>query len=594
MNLDREREAAVRLRRTVTQNADLLIDQYMGDRYQEGVGPEIAPHENHAAEFIPNTISALSYYDPKVRVKTRRPQRFAGIAEAVKLGLDQWIKDVRFGEEMQRAALHTLFSFCPVLVGMEPVEPGSSVLRPAVRIISPGMYFRDPQCGWSNRPRFEGHYLIEDADTLLAETDSNGRPVYDADAVKAAAGKDDDWEKESVARTLEDLGIDRVERNQVVFSEIYVHETQTIYTLGLNPSDGSSGYLRPPRKAFCPPWGPYTMCGILSVPDQVYPLSLLAVSAGLVDELNSQLEMIHRMADQMKTMTFVNGANKGLVRAAKNGRHGDVHAISGYDPSQMGQMTIGAPDPKQFDYTAMLRQRLDRLSGLTQNRAGAVTGGTAREVDEVAAGDQARRRFIVQQWERSMRRVIETVAWMMVFSPAVAFDIQPEGTQGDGDMIYIGGIQQGQEDFTWSDLALDIEPYSMEYVDENEVRQTSLLMLQTFEATAPMMAQFPFVKWKPILDEFCEAFGKDDSAKYFDYQALGMMSAMGMMGQMQAVGVTPSPQQQPQGGAVGKGGGNQPRNRMSKPTPPGAGGGPPSAGSATPPPQAFQRQEARQ
>jgi len=317
-----------------------------------------------------------------------------------------------------------------------------------------------------------------------------------------------------------------------------------IYTLTDYPTDDPGGkdgeiggrYLRAPRKAFCPPTGPYWMFGMYLVPSQLYPLSPLAVTNELVDEINAHADYLARTAEESKTMHIVNASNKQLLETIKHGETGHVYPVENWE-GELQTIEIGGPSEGAFRYIQILRERLDRQSGLTQLQRGQTTGDdtTATEATIASRSGDARLSYMQNQWRGDVVECIRKAAWFMFSTSAVAFPVpipregfagSTDETEGLEDGEFVGGLtdEQKAQGFEFDDLELEIEPMSMELVDEALLQRRTLQVFQLIvKEIAPAMLQFPFLNWRKLYRDLMEAFNIRDGASYINFEMLEMM-----------------------------------------------------------------------
>jgi hypothetical protein len=546
-NLLEEVTAAIKFRKKHTDMCEPLHRQYVGDSYQAGRGAEYPVHHNHAFEFIRQWVARLAYSNPKVRVKSRRPAAARMIVLALKAGLNRWVNDVDFAARIREIVHDLALDGWGVLqLRLEPL-PGYETsdtppLRPTFERTSPKQFFMDPQATSPRAARFMGHTWLKDRADLLAATDAAGMPLYDAQALTEVSTAEL-AEGSPAMKTLRELGIERVERDQIVGMEIYVRETDTIYTMAFNQVTSEIGFLRAPRKAFAPPGGPYILCGVYLVPDQLYPLSPLIVTKNLVDEINAQEEQISSQADQAKTVTFVNAANAQLKAAATSAPHGAVIPIAAFDPSQIHTMVVAPASRDQMDYVDRLKGILTRAAGLTEQSSGISTGVTAREVEALDGREDERSAYADLCVKRSCEDVLRSAAWYMCASTSVVFPVSapsqsarpmplPDGSMimmpavPEKDQVFVGGIQPGQDANVFYDLELEIQAGSMTKQDRGvRLAQIDQAMTRTIEVSQMMMGN-PLVRWRAMMTEYYDAEGGWAAEEFLDFDLFEALQTM--------------------------------------------------------------------
>jgi len=549
-NLRTEVEAAIALRQKHITIGNELIGRYATGWYRDDWTPDMPSHENHEFEFVVNILPAVLASNPAVSVKSRRPVVQRELTEAMQHGLNRWVHDVDLRGKFEAVVYDAAFKFGVMLVTMEPV-PGHEhkevpPLRPALKRISPRMFFIDPQANGPDDARFMGHVFLRDRDDLLNAKNPDGSDKFIKSKVEQLAA---DAETADIISDvfIEDMEI-RVPRNQVVGAEIFVKEKGMIYTLGFasikDKEKRTADFIRKPRKFFGHPKnGPYVPVGFYLVPDQVYPLSPLCVTAEAVQEANAHSEQITRQASRARNILLVDGTNAGMIEAVKNYDDGTIASIPNFDRNAFAEVNLGGPDLGQIDYLERLRQRIDRRSGLTDIQRGQISGdATATEAQLAAAASSGRVRFMQQQIRRAVQRVLENAAWLMFNSESVVFPVSEEraeklvfemtdlgpqmrvhGGEPEADRTFYGGIQPGQENFNFFDLELEIDPYSMEQVDEAVLQKRMEMATATVASFAPMMLQYPFVNWPELLDDYFQALNIPDGRKYINFEALSQM-----------------------------------------------------------------------
>lgn len=544
-NLYAEVEQAQKSRDAILNITQTLIESYAGPNYREDWSPENPTPENHYWEYVVNVLPRLVYNNPRVSVKSRRPRVQRELVKAMKHGLNRWTADVDLAGTLNEVGMDMLFSYGVTLTTLEHV-PGSDQhdnrerrLRPRVMRIDPNRFFVDPEAESFAKARFMGHAFIADRKDLLAAKKANGQPKYNRKLIKEIPT--DGEVEEILMRTSGGRKFEnRVSRDQIVGYEVYVPETGMIYTLTAyqdpHSDETQSRFLRAPRKAYTPPWGPYTLFGVYLVPSQVYPLAPLAATVELVGEINAHADYLSRTAEQAKTMHFVNASNYELLQTLKHGQTGNVYPIENWE-GEFQTVEVGRPSEQAYSYIQTLRERLDRQSGLTQLQRGQTTGGdtTATEANIASQSGDVRLAYMKNQWHGDVRQVLKSAAWFMFNTAAISFPVPlPKELAGgvmsdDGeseDGMFKGGLteEERSQGFEFNDLELEIDPYSMEFesspLKQRRVLQTFNLIVGQF---APGMLQFPFLNWRELYRDVTEAMDIRDGSKYVDFEKLEML-----------------------------------------------------------------------
>ncbi len=534
-------------RKRMTAKVEELIAGYTGSFYREGVGPEIESHENHAFDLMVNTLPAMSFYNPKVYIKSRRPRVHREIAQSSKHGMNRWISDVNLSEILDEIALDMLIGYGVALVTLEPL-PGYEAddippLRPRVSRISPYRFIQDPQALSERETRYKGHRWTRDKEDLMRATRLNPRTgrkeaVFNRELLRSLT-EDTSGGLGQRDRNLFNTSQPQTQipRSQVSGYELFVPEDGMIYTMAQEAASDKFGWLRPPRKAFGPPWGPYILFGLYWVPESPWPLSPLNVSAALADELNAHLDQISEQADSARQVTIMQGGEQDAgVQTVKNARNGDVISVPGFDASMIQVITVGGPSVEQMAYADRLRARIDRKTGMPEFIRGNVAGATATENTLAQGASDKRSKFMQLRFRRKVKKLLETALWYMTESENVVFPVpitedQPDnpefaefsaGGKNEKDGLFIGGHQPGQ-DFNFFDLELEIEPMSMEYVDQSVLQRRADEVFAWLTQSSQLMVQTPWLNWPLLAEKYFESRNIPDGRRFINWAMVQRM-----------------------------------------------------------------------
>lgn len=532
-----EIRSAIGFRMKHDEFADERIASVLGSAFLDGFAPSIESHENPGFEYVQNLLSATNFYNPVWNVSSDRPSVHRQLCDALRHTMNRWTQRIDLSKQMEPGAVDAAVGFSAFVTTLVPIRMGdpTSPTRPMVTRLPRKRYFRDPQA-IDGRPAYEGHLWVKPISELAAEVGEDGMPLYDPEALSASVSRHDIDMLGGAA--FEQLGVERVDRDEIIGGELWHRDTQKVYTFACDPKGGWSRLLCPPRDYFGPKWGPYTLGGFFFMPDQVYPFPPLANVQGLANELNAHIQQVTDQADQMRTVTLYNALNTKLGAVLKRAKHGSMNPVAGFDPSQLAQVTLDAPDPKTFDYIDRLRMRVDRKAGTTVNMAGTLTGATAQEVATVNAGDDSRRRQLQRGWNRVVSQVGKTAAWYFVHAWSVqqGISLPHPAMPKSGEMVdamWYGGLEEG-EDIDFDELEISVEPLSAEFVTSGVRQAQAQAALQIVTLALPMMVQFPFVNWRDLLADTLRAFDVDDVGKWVNFAMLEMMRQVPMSGDMSA------------------------------------------------------------
>jgi hypothetical protein len=554
-NLWREAENAKSARDNHLEQFDEHRARYHGPAYsakQEEIDDwsEYYP-ENHYFEYVSLVVPRIIYDNPRVRVATRRSGSQIQVAEAMRHGLNRWVRDVNLRRLLTPVAVDMMFNWGVLLVtqeprpGMLPAEgwmPEEKVGRPgrsrsphwpqAYRI-SQERFYLDPMALNRNECRFMGHTVIRDKKDLLREARENPKSGWDVEAIKALPLM------EGVGELYKDYPEHDVERGLVAFEEIWVGEHQldskhgpsqgfhgTIFTLARSQGrkavlsdekEKRAQSIRAPRGFYGPSSGPFVLFGVYKVPDRVYPLSPLTAVSGQVDDLNAHSIAISESASSYKQLLFV--PSPKLQQEVTNGKHQFVFSSAGADKDNFFAFEVGGASPTQIEYFQLSKDRLHSVSGMDDAQRGNVSGrGTATEVAVADEAASARMDFIKEQFADSVEELLTKVAYYMYHDDRTVFPLGQEAANELGmvEPWFLGGDFEKGSGATFEDLELEIEPYSMERTTEVMQQRRMTEIMNFIMNVAPMIPQAPYVRWKEVLNKFGENMNMSNMGELID------------------------------------------------------------------------------
>jgi len=603
--------------------ADLIKD-YHGPYWREDRSQDLDPApENHALEWLALVTNKIVYDNPTVYVSSRHSGVPKEVLARMEAGINQWAEMNEFWKTLLKVWYDCAFGFGVIRTTLQPMPGYKGFMTnaglqikpqwPVAKRIPPHRFIIDYRCEEFEQARFMGHVWKRDHKDLLK------RKGFNHDAIAKIA-----W----------DVGLDKVRsstntyegpsRQEIVGYEIWVPEHTlpeargrqgyhgTIFTMGVavNGQEASKPqWIKPPRPYFGPSWGPYQMFGVYSVPGSVYPLSPLAATYEQVRELNAHSVAAAKGAAGFKEFVAYDPANPNAGMAAKHARHGEVVPIENMTEA-IQQIKLGGVQREQYEYIGTLRERRDRVTGLTDAARGNVSGvGTATEIADAAAQRDSRLSLIERMFHSATVGSINTVGWFMFNSEFVRFkmsgrsavqvrprpstlphpsqaeriatELEMEGADDPFNMKLIPFndrvelIRQqlewnpevtfpvddpgeslesmaSQNGLSYEDLQLILDPTSMKRVDQALLQKQAQDQFTLISQMSTVMAQTPWINWVGMFDEYGNSLNKRDFSSVIFPEVLAQFQQqnMGVMEQMgdegQMVGDSV-------GGAIGQG-----------------------------------------
>jgi hypothetical protein len=519
-NLLLEVEGAEEHRDKHTSVIDELQLGYRGAYYREDEIPDLPTPENHAFEFVSLTLPKLIYDNPQVAVSSRSPAIPAETALAIEYALNQWIKDEDLQEQLEMAIFDALFGYGVMLTTLDDVEDREvetdqlRKMMPKCRHLERHLYFRDPTATTVRKPRFEGHVWVRDKADVL---DMEG---IIPEAVESLSSDGE------LARLRRPNGEDSPERDEIVAYEVWVPECNdyntendpccngTIFTLAVgqvvdsdagNAKKGrKAAYIRAPRPFYGPKTGPYTLFGFYPVSGQCYPLGPIAVTAEQAEEVNVHATAVAEAAGRMKNLVFVDSTHDELANAVKMSPDGSIIGIAGLAGKAVTSTSVGGPSSEQLMMLEKLRERLDRVSGMSDAYRGNTNPDITATADNIAMeGVTARLDYLKKRAATCVGRVLWKAGWLMHNTHNVVIPLGQEAAQAFqmNQPVFLGGLNEGEEDQSFDRMAIEIEPMSMERIDERTLRATVLEVMGIIVQLAQEMPNMPWLNWQVLLDQ---------------------------------------------------------------------------------------------
>lgn len=568
-NLMAEVQSAIEATRDALCSLDSMVMQYAGRHYEKWRGhtqDEEAP-ENHYFEWISYVLPQVAYANPIFRATTKRMGETWLDAVALQHGLNRWTRENNLRDFLVEGPLLWMqFAYGVALLseeaipGARPIEGldvnGGAVMPhwPRVYDIHPRRYFEDPLAASQSQPRYRGHIWVRDKWELTRHAEANPDEGWNLEALEQLT-------KEVDERDLGRMREHDVERHEATGYTVWVPEHRledagspddgfhgTIFTLPGKPgaSAGATAgatdtnklegitWLRKPYPYWGPPTGPYYVFGIYSVPGKSKPLGPLTAVNEQIRELNRFAQAVSRANHAYKRMVFVvNGDNK-LVQLVKSGQADYVFNVSLDPDTRVEQVEVGGATEQQYTQVAFLRDRVQRVSGLSDAQRGNVTGrGTATENTIADKANDIRLAWIKEQATKATAQLAWGVGWYLWYNTKTAFPLGPEvakelglpellpvlGENGqpleDPDLPgvplvfrpepwYRGGAK-ARRPGSYDDIELTIEPYSMERADPAQMQRNAAFLMELGPTVAPIIAATPWFGWRKVFKFVGEA-----------------------------------------------------------------------------------------
>lgn len=541
-------------------SAKELANTMQGSAYrgQTGLTDPASRVDNHPFEYQSLMIPRMIYDNPRFSVKTRRMGESQVIAEAMGHALNRWVVDSDLRMVLKLLAYDCLFTWSACMVSPRPINgawtydasPPEDPHRPMVTRIPQGWFGFDPLALDYSLARFAFHRYPVDLDDLKE--------------MAKGAGDAEGWNKgelDKLSPDGEDANPDKFlsegvpDRKTIMVYEIWVPGEQldgedgpddgyhgTIHTLAGHAGGGHE--IRKPRPFYGPPWGPYVLGGIYTVPDSPFPLSPLIATKDQQDELSRRSFAANKSAENYKRLALVEGKNTKMVKAIKDANHNVVVPVENLAESDVVQVEVGGLTSQMIEQINQSRERLSLSSGMDDAIRGNVTGrGTATEHSIAESASTVRLSFIKQQFADMVRKVGKTASWYMYHDDRVMF---PFGKEELDQMIkegvttrdretgeerpldeesepwFMGGM--GNEETDYDDLELVLDVYSMDRTNEPLLQKNIMQAIELVTNIAQVAPQMPWVRWDELMAPAADAFNMPVLRDVIDMEKLAEVS----------------------------------------------------------------------
>lgn len=564
LELWQEITKAKELAKKVNESREEMIRAYVGTMYRSDWAPATtAMNDNRFDEWLRLVLPQIVFDNPKVRVTTNRSGVHPAVPMAMQAGLNWWAPQARLAQVLVDVAYDAAFTYGVVLTTHGPRPGGESwrsdrdeqamAAMPRVSRIAPDRWFcdhgtdrYDPASG---QGRYAGHIFRADKEDLLADKRFNASVVSGC----VTGSGQDNYGGEKTDR-------EEIFGYEVWIPEIKTSDDPdacgTIYCLGLDQSMGTSNnaaWLRDPRPYIGPACGPYTLFGFGLVPGSPYPFSPFAAAWAQVKNLNEHLDAADRSASRKKRFVIVDAENTQAATTLRQVRDGEVATMRDFK-NTMIEVQLGGVTADQVEHNRRLGEQVDRSLNLSETARGNVNVDTsATAIADAASQRSARLASMKRLMVEGAAQVLRTAAWHLYTHEDAVFSLPhdvaesfitrpsdlPDPSQAEPmalatgvdvqsmrrilehrpEVIYGGGpadeviTQAISEEGTpvyvvspnvrgtrFEDFELEIEPYSMERVDEALLQRRSMQVFQVITGALPLIAQYPQLKWEELID----------------------------------------------------------------------------------------------
>lgn len=575
-NLTRELEAGEKLRDDKLHRFNNIVEQYVGgDASLDSEGEHSQWPENHTYEYLSLMIPRIAFDNPRVKARSRQEpsevvlkkvqqmladsvmggslsqqeaqdylRKATGgkmAARAVEHGLNRWIRDTNYITVLDRVAYDyvigygVLMSSMCVMPGQDPHD-SESRRWPCSDRISPLRYCKDPEALHGAEAKWKSHYSVFDMETL--------------ERVAKKSGKDSGWRLKEIQKLSKagsgDSHKNDLNRNEAKVYTIWIPEYWdekwpggpqngyhgALFLLGgvknHRKNDWAYEFLRDPRPFWGPSWGPYREFGAYVEPDNPYPLSPIQAIYTQMWELNIHAQAMNRNAALYKRVVVVSDRNPKLAEDIKS--KGDMYVIQiddeQFEKKQVAEVEVAGISEKQLEHFEYFKDRLDRISGMSETMRGNVESGVTATADAIADDNSdVRVSYIQRKFAESVRMDLMTKAWYMMNEERVEFDLGPDAGESLGMLKpkFVGGTDES-DDMLFEDLEIEIEAYSMPRTNQT-IRQRQVMdAFNIIMQNGPNFVQMPYIDSRKMVRDLGDTLNIPNLEDVVNWEQLQAMS----------------------------------------------------------------------
>jgi hypothetical protein len=265
-------------------------------------------------------------------------------------------------------------------------------------------------------------------------------------------------------------------------------------------------------------------------------------------DLNLHARAMQRSAARRKSLVLVDSANPDAGKKAASAEDGEVVPIKGLS-GQFIQVELGGVTQQQYAYTEYVRERLDRISGLTATIQGAVgEADTATEAQIAADSISQRVDYIKRSMWRAVEHSLTKIGWFLWHTEGIVIPVNrrdPYSGQQTEGLFFGGPVSENDDQANWDDFNLKVRINTLQ--EEATAKQNLLAFYDRFMNVVPAIPQIPYVRWLNVLRDLADTFDLPD--KVDEWLIPELFGGMGQPQQFpvsQVLGGNETPQQQGQ------------------------------------------------
>lgn len=527
-----------------------------GRWFRKDLGEMEPEPENFGYALMSNLLPTLSTGHPGAKVEAARIIGHKVIAQAMEDGVQASIEDLDWNG-IHDSVLVDFMTARGVTVHWlaEDARFSRGTVRPMVRRVDKRHFFMDALAEDTINDQFRGHWYWVDLDDL--QNDPRIKPEVLA---SLTPGEDVAITSQTRKGAFNRKSGSALGRKRIKCFSVWIRQTNTIRVLveGILPQE-----LYDEFQWWGPPCGPYQLYDAYPVPGRPWPLSPMVAVEDQSRDLNIHARAMGRAAARRKSVGLVEATATDLGDKITDAEDGEILPVKGIT-GNYAVLELGTATDKTYQYVEYIRNRLDRISGLTATIQGSV--GDANTATEAKIADDAlgaRIKYLKRQVMTATEQSLWKIGWFDFHTEGIIIPVNRRdpysGEQVEG--LFFGGPWPTDAGASWDDFQIKIRVNTMqeEFNARDNMVQYYTLWVQVMQM-APMM---PYARWMNVLRDLADAFKVPNKADEWTIPELfGAFSQPPMAPPSQVMGRRPLPQR---GGQPQMAGAMQRPGQMSKP-----------------------------
>ena len=496
--------------------------RYAGRWYREDWEDNDPDPENHTYAFMSNILPQLHKGEPQVKVEPARIVGHKTLGEAQEDGINSWVLDFKFKKRIERVVADLL-----VLRGIsvhyleEDGRWSRGSVRPAIKPIRCADFFCD-SLATSNDPdemEFMGHDSWLDLDVIMADP----RVPLSVKEMLVPGGSAEDQGREPQNKAARSSGME-LGRRRIQIWNVWLREKNELRVL---TPHSRVEELYPPRPYYGDPKaGPYQLYDAYPMDGHAWPVSPLVAVQDQSGDLNIHARAMGRAAARRKSIGLVEASNPDLgdkLAAAEDGEILPAQGISGNHVV----IELGGVTQDQYTYVEYIRDRLDRISGMTATVQGSVgEADTATEAEIAASALDNRTGYLKEKVLEAHEGSLRRIGWYLWHTEGIVIPVNRRDPYSGEPIegLFFGGPSPTDEGARWDDFELKIRLFTVQRESPLAHRQRMMGFFQIFMQIAQMAPQMPWVRWLSILRDMSEAWQIEDGEEWLIPEMFGGFS----------------------------------------------------------------------